>query len=228
MALIFAIGVALGLSKNDGVAALAATIGYLVMNGTLGVVATARGVETSQSSARTRSTPASSAASSSASSPAYMFNRFYRIQLPQYLGLLRRQAVRPDRHGLRRDRPRHRAGLRLAAHRRPHQQRRQRDPEGEHAGRGVRLRHRRALALLPFGLHHIWNAPFFFTLNVGGWDDCAGILTCFFAGHPESGILGGGFLFKMFGLSGAALAIYRTAKPENRARIGLDHVPRVP
>ena len=75
-------------------------------------------------------------------------------------------------------------------------------------------------ALLPFGLHHIWNAPFFFTLNVGGWSDCNGILTCFFAGHPESGILGGGFLFKMFGLSGAALAIWRAAKPENRARTG--------
>lgn len=75
-------------------------------------------------------------------------------------------------------------------------------------------------SLIPFGLHHIWNAPFFFTLNVGGWKDCNGILTCFFAGHPESGILGGGFLFKMFGLSGAALAFYRTAKPENRARTG--------
>src|SRR4029453_1613771 len=33
MALIFAIGVAIGLSRNDGVAALAATVGYLVMNG---------------------------------------------------------------------------------------------------------------------------------------------------------------------------------------------------
>ena len=44
--LIFAIGVALGLTRNDGVAALAATVGYLVMNGTLGVVAQARGVET--------------------------------------------------------------------------------------------------------------------------------------------------------------------------------------
>ena len=75
-------------------------------------------------------------------------------------------------------------------------------------------------SLLPFGLHHIWNAPFFFTLNVGGWSDCNGILTCFFAGHPESGILGGGFLFKMFGLSGAALAMWRAAKPQNRTRIG--------
>lgn len=45
--LIFAIGVALGLAKNDGVAALAATVGYLVMNGTMGVIATARGVDTS-------------------------------------------------------------------------------------------------------------------------------------------------------------------------------------
>ncbi|MDX5399120.1 MAG: PTS transporter subunit EIIC, partial [Actinomycetes bacterium] len=75
-------------------------------------------------------------------------------------------------------------------------------------------------ALLPFGLHHIWNAPFFFQVNVGGWEDCNGILTCFFRGHPESGIFGGGFLVKMFGLAGAALAIWRTAKPENRARIG--------
>ena len=69
MALIFAIGVALGLTKNDGVAALAAIVGYLVMNGTLGVVAAARGVETDhRSSARRRSTRASSAASSSAAS----------------------------------------------------------------------------------------------------------------------------------------------------------------
>ena len=60
----------------------------------------------------------------------------------------------------------------------------------------------------------------FFTLNVGGWSDCNGILTCFFAGHPESGILGGGFLTKMFGLSGAAPAIWRAARPENRVRIG--------
>ena len=44
--LIFAIGVALGLAKNDGVAALAATVGYLVMNGTIGVVSQARGIET--------------------------------------------------------------------------------------------------------------------------------------------------------------------------------------
>ena len=75
-------------------------------------------------------------------------------------------------------------------------------------------------SLLPFGLHHIWNVPFFYTLDVGGWSDCQGILTCFFKGHSASGVLGGGFLFKMFGLPGAALAIWRTAKPENRVRVG--------
>ena len=46
LGLIFAIGVALGIAKNDGVSALAATVGYLVMNGTIGVIATARGIET--------------------------------------------------------------------------------------------------------------------------------------------------------------------------------------
>jgi PTS system glucose-specific IIC component len=75
-------------------------------------------------------------------------------------------------------------------------------------------------ALLPFGLHHIWNAPFFYVVNIGGWSNCEGILTCFLRGHPESGIFGGGFLGKMFGLCGAALAIYVTAKPENKVKIG--------
>ena len=39
--LIFAVGVALGFTENDGVAALAAVVGYTVLLGTMGVVATA-------------------------------------------------------------------------------------------------------------------------------------------------------------------------------------------
>ena len=38
LALIFAIGVALGLTENDGVAALAAVVGFAVMTATLGVM----------------------------------------------------------------------------------------------------------------------------------------------------------------------------------------------
>lgn len=77
--------------------------------------------------------------------------------------------------------------------------------------------------LLPFGLHHIWNVPFFF--EVGSYVDPTtgktvhGVLSRFFAGDYEAAILGGGFVFKMFGLPAAAYAIYSTAKPENKARI---------
>src|SRR5687767_12813442 len=44
--LIFAIGVALGLANNDGVAALAAVVGYAVLQAALGVFATVLGIET--------------------------------------------------------------------------------------------------------------------------------------------------------------------------------------
>jgi len=77
--------------------------------------------------------------------------------------------------------------------------------------------------LLPFGLHHIWNVPFFF--EVGTYVDPTtgktvhGVISRFFAGDYEAAILGGGFVFKMFGLPAAALAIYHCAKPENKARI---------
>ena len=84
--LIFAIGVALGLTKNDGVAALAATIGYLVMNGTLGVVAEARGVETTNVLGQDTLDTSVFGGILIGVIAAYLFNRFYRIQLPQYLG----------------------------------------------------------------------------------------------------------------------------------------------
>src|SRR5438270_830979 len=77
-------------------------------------------------------------------------------------------------------------------------------------------------ALLPFGLHHIWNVPFFF--EVGSYTDASGTvikgeLHRFMAGDPTAGNLAGGYLFKMWGLPAAALAIWRTAKPENRAKV---------
>ncbi|HQE32463.1 MAG TPA: PTS transporter subunit EIIC, partial [Propionibacteriaceae bacterium] len=78
-------------------------------------------------------------------------------------------------------------------------------------------------SLLPFGLHHIWNAPFFYEIGNCVKPDgtpATGWLTCFFYGKPEYGLLGGGFLFKMFGLPGAALAIWHTAKPENKVKVG--------
>lgn len=77
--------------------------------------------------------------------------------------------------------------------------------------------------LLPFGLHHIWNVPFFFEVgsyvNPQTGEVVHGVLSRYFAGDYEAAILGGGFIFKMFGLPAAAFAIYHTAKPENKLRI---------
>ncbi|MBR7518228.1 PTS transporter subunit EIIC, partial [Mycobacterium tuberculosis] len=64
--------------------------------------------------------------------------------------------------------------------------------------------------LIPFGLHHIWNVPFFF--EIGSYTDAAGKvvhgdINRFFAGDATAGILSGAFLFKMWGLPAAAIAI---------------------
>jgi glucose PTS system EIICB or EIICBA component len=77
--------------------------------------------------------------------------------------------------------------------------------------------------LIPFGLHHIWNAPFF--TEAGSFTDASGQIVHgdihrFFAGDPTAGILSGAFFFKMFGLPAAAMAMWRAAKPENRVAVG--------
>ncbi|MFN7533306.1 MAG: PTS transporter subunit EIIC, partial [Gemmatimonas sp.] len=79
-------------------------------------------------------------------------------------------------------------------------------------------------SLIPFGLHHIWNVPFFF--QVGQFTDPAtgqvltGEIPRFAAGDPTAGYLAGGYLFKMWGLPAAALAMWRTARPEHRTKVG--------
>ncbi|HEY2713201.1 MAG TPA: PTS transporter subunit EIIC [Chthoniobacterales bacterium] len=79
-------------------------------------------------------------------------------------------------------------------------------------------------ALIPFGLHHVWNVPFFF--QAGDYTDPAtgnvvhGEIARFIAGDPTAGNMTGGHLFKMWGLPAAALAMWRAARPENRAKVG--------
>ncbi|ELU02112.1 hypothetical protein CAPTEDRAFT_97167, partial [Capitella teleta] len=77
--------------------------------------------------------------------------------------------------------------------------------------------------LIPFGLHHIWNVPF--QMEMGEFIDESGTvfngdIARFFAGDPTAGFLAGGYLFKMFGLPAAAIAMWHCAKPENRAKAG--------
>ena len=219
LGLIFALGVALGIAKNDGVAALAATVGFLVMTATLGVVANARGIPTKAVLGLQTLDTGVFGGIIVGIIAGWLFNKYYRISLPQYLGFFAGKRFVPIVTAFASIA----LGIALGFIWPPigtFIETTANSTISQNAPIAVFIYGLVERALLPFGLHHIWNAPFFFQVNVGGWDDCNGILTCFFRGHPESGIFGGGFLVKMFGLCGAALAIWRTAKPENRARVG--------
>lgn len=79
-------------------------------------------------------------------------------------------------------------------------------------------------ALIPVGLHHVVNSVFWFGLgeftNSAG-QVVTGDLPRFFAGDPTAGVFMAGFYpIMMFGLPAAALAMYLTAHRENRARVG--------
>jgi PTS system glucose-specific IIC component len=79
-------------------------------------------------------------------------------------------------------------------------------------------------ALIPFGLHHVWNVPFFFQagefVDPSTGQTVRGEIARFIAGDPTAGNMTGGYLFKMWGLPGAAAAITLAARPENRTKIG--------
>ena len=90
-------------------------------------------------------------------------------------------------------------------------------------------------ALIPFGLHHVVYMTFWQTA-VGGTADVAGHMiqggqNIFFAQLADSAHIShfsadatryfsGEFIFMIFGLPGAALAMYRTAKPEKKKQVG--------
>jgi PTS system glucose-specific IIC component len=153
---------------------------------------------------------------------AYLFNRYYRISLPPYLGFFAGKRFVPIVVAF--------AAIALAAVLAiiwPPIGAAIRD-FGDWAAYGnpaaaVTIYGVVERMLLPFGLHHIWNVPFFFEVgtyvNPETGETVHGVLSRFFAGDYEAAILGGGFVFKMFGLPAAAYAIYITAKPENKARV---------
>ena len=89
-------------------------------------------------------------------------------------------------------------------------------------------------ALIPFGLHHVFYLPFWQTA-VGGTMMVDGSLiqggqNIFFAQLASSNVVhfsadatryfSGEFIFMIFGLPGAALAMYRCAKPEKKKAAG--------
>jgi glucose PTS system EIICB or EIICBA component len=222
LALLFAIGVALGLTGNDGVSALSATVGFVVLLGTMGVVATEFGLETATIMGIETINTGVFGGIIIGVLAGTLFNRFYRIQLPPYLGFFAGKRAVPiitafSAIGV---------GILLSFIWPPIQNVIDQFSlwaSDEQPAFAVGLYGLVERLLLPFGLHHIWNAPFFFevgTFTTADGEVVTGELTRFFAGDPEAGRLGGGYLFKMFGLPGAAVAIWQCAKPENRVKVG--------
>jgi PTS system glucose-specific IIC component len=221
--LLFAIGVAIGLTENDGVAALASTVGFAVFLAALGVCAKAQGIElVTVMGIKTIETGVFGGIIVGLIA-AWAFNRFYKIQLPAYLGffagkrsvpiitafLVIAAAVimsfiwPPIGNGIQ-------AFSNWAVHERP--------------GLAFTLYGIVERALIPFGLHHVWNVPFFFQagefLDPTTAQTVRGEIARFIAGDPTAGHMTGGYLFKMWGLPAAAAAITLAARPENRAKVG--------
>ena len=230
--LIFAVGVALGFTENDGTAALSAVVGYLVMVATMSIMALhVLHLDPDPVKAQVQMIVGLKSIDTGVLGgiimggvAAAMFNRYFRIELPSYLAFFAGKRFVPIITGIMAIL----AGVALsyiwppvqaliakfshwAAYSNP-------VLAGSIYGFIERL-------LLPLGLHHAWNVPFFF--QIGDYVDPAnlgvhihGDINRFFAGDPTAGILAGGFLTKMWGLPAAAIAIWHCAKPEQRKLTG--------
>ncbi|WP_410499815.1 PTS glucose transporter subunit IIBC [Chitinibacter sp. S2-10] len=220
--LIFAIGVALGLTENDGVAAIAATVGFVVLLATMGVMAPVMGVEPATVMGMKSMETGVFGGIIIGGVAATLFNKYYRIELPSYLGFFAGKRFVPIVTGIAAIFvgvlmsliwPTIQGGINNFSQWAAHS-----DPRSAATVYGFVER-----MLIPFGLHHIWNVPFFF--EIGSFTDAAGKvvhgdIARFFAGDPTAGILSGAFFFKMFGLPAAAFAIWHTAKPEKKVAVG--------
>ena len=225
---LFAIAVAIGYTANDGVSALAAIVGFVVFLATLGTASVLFFNIDPDALKPIMGIPSLDTGVFGGlilgCVAAYLFNRFFRIKLPQYLGFfagkrfvpiitafaaiiigILMSLIWPPVGGLI-DR------FAAAA------------AEGGNVPITVGIYGFVERLLIPFGLHHVWNVPFFF--QIGSFLDpitgetVTGDINRFFAGDPSAGIIGGAYWFKMFGLPAAAFAMWHTAKPQNRRQVG--------
>lgn len=221
--LIFAVGVAIGLSGGAGVAGLAAVIGFLVMNVTLGNMSHIVGVETEEMLGIDTLQTGVFGGIIIGLVTAYLYNRFHNIKLPDFLGFFAGKRFVPIITAV----SSFIIGILFVYVWPPIQQ-------------GIDYLSYLAIgtndaistfiygfifrALIPFGLHHIFYQPFYF--EIGSFTDSVGKvvhgdLTRYFAGDPTAGtFMAGAFPIMLFGFPAAALAIYHTAKPAKKKLIG--------
>ncbi|MDF3021440.1 MAG: system, N-acetylglucosamine-specific subunit [Steroidobacteraceae bacterium] len=230
LGLLFAIGVAVGLAKeNHGAAGLAAIVGYLVATQgakvlidvpdaiTADVPEAYRGLAAQAFLAKELSKLSVPVGLLSGLFAGWAFNRFGDIRLPAYLAFFGGRRFVPIISGF--------AGLGLAMifgfFWQPLEHGMDVTSQAVLASEEYGLFTYGVLnrVLIITGLHHILNNIAWFLL--GDYGGVTGDLKRFFAGDPSAGAFMSGFFpVMMFGLPGACLAMYRTASPEKRAGVG--------
>lgn len=207
---IFAVGIAFGLSKdNHGAAALAGFIGYTIFTALLKNIDAVLNMGVF-------------AGIINGLTAGYLYNRFHKIKLPEFLGFFGGTRFVPIITSF--------AAIVLAvifgAIWLPVQNFIQ--SLGEEiinlGAAGVFIYGFLNRLLIPLGLHHILNSLVWFVFgsyeNPATGEIVTGDLNRFFAGDTTAGIFMAGFFpVMMFGLPAVCLAIYKTAKPENRSKI---------
>jgi len=234
--LIFALGVAVGLSGGAGVAALAALVGYLVMNVTMSVIgglsidmilsqnnpayALVLGIPTLQTGVFGGIIIGALAA--------WCYNKYYTIELPPFLGFFAGKRFVPIITAFSSFFvgiamfflwPYVQSGMNALSQ----------YLTGSAYPVAVFFFGFVKRLLIPFGLHHIWHAPFWF--EFGQYKTLSGNIVhgdmnIFFA-QLRDGVrlsaghfMAGEFPVMMFGLPAAAFAMYRLARPENKKVVG--------
>ena len=241
--LLFAVGVAVGLSGESGIAALASIVSMLIINSTAGIIAHVTpemaseggayafvmGIPTLQSGVFVGLIAGLLAAT--------MYNRFYKIELPDFLGFFSGKRFVPIVTAL----CSFFIGLIFPMIWEPIQKGIEvlsslANGDGNHQIISTFIFGFTERALIPTGLHHIFYTPYWF--NFGDYTTQAGNIihgdqTIWFK-MLEEGVktfssdtyanagkfLQGEYPLMLFALPAAALAIYHEAKPENKKMVG--------
>ena len=238
--IIFAIGVAIGMAKKEKeVAALSAAIAFFIMHASINALITITGGVEEMLSGATASVVGITSLQMGVFGGiivglgvAVLHNRFYKIELPQVLSFFGGTRFVPIISALVYTGvgivmffvwPVIQSGIYAVGNV---------VLNSGYAGTWVYGLMERLL--IPFGLHHVFYLPFWQTA-LGGTMEIQGVLVegaqnIFFAQLADPNVtkfavsatrfMSGKFPLMIFGLPGAALAMYRTAKPEKRKLVG--------
>ncbi|GCE41399.1 PTS system, N-acetylglucosamine-specific IIB component [Rhodococcus wratislaviensis] len=222
--LIFAVGIAIGWAKKaDGSTALAAVVGYMVVNGVFEAMSpVVLEGKTDPNGDQALINYGVLAGIVMGLLSAILWQRFYRTKLPDYLGFFNGRRLVPILTAVTGLvvgvlmaflYPAFNSALTWVG---------ETVAENSVIGGGVYGMANRLL--IPTGLHHILNSTVWFL--VGDYQNASGELVRgdlnrFFAGDPSAGIFMTGFFpIMMFALPAAALAIWRNARPSQKKVVG--------